>query len=86
MRKMTTPDERVKLHERGHDNDTVQYGLEGPFEPWESDHTALVHVLWHARDKGWTLQDNADDLASLIRNSRFMEAMKDTVRQEIENG
>ena len=27
------------------DNDTRQKGTEGPFEPWEGDHTALVHVL-----------------------------------------
>lgn len=34
------------------DLDTVEKGIEGPFESWESDHTALVHVLWSAKHDG----------------------------------
>lgn len=30
------------------DLDTIEKGTEPPFEAWEGDHTALVHVLWSA--------------------------------------
>lgn len=44
-------------------------------QPWDSDHTALVHVLWSARHKGLTL-DRADELASQIMQSRWMKAVR----------
>lgn len=50
-----------------------KYDTAGPFEPWESDHTALVHVLWDAKRRGLTL-DDADEIAGLIRQSRWMAA------------
>lgn len=31
------------------DTDTLMNGVDAPFEPWEGDFTALVHVLWHLR-------------------------------------
>lgn len=34
------------------DLDTVERGTDGPFENWEGDHTALVHVLWSAKHDG----------------------------------
>lgn len=42
------------------------------FEVWESDHTALVHVLWDHGMKG----TEADDLASKIMRSKWMKATR----------
>lgn len=42
-------------------------------QPWDSDHTALVHVLWSAQRKGLSISD-ADELASHIMQSEWMEA------------
>jgi uncharacterized phage-associated protein len=58
----------------GGDADTIQDGVEGPFEYWEHDHTGLVHVLWAARNAGLTLKDNADEVATRIRSSRWFAA------------
>lgn len=44
---------------------------ESEFEPWEADHTGLVHVLWDAGIDG----READELASKIMQSRWMEAV-----------
>lgn len=44
-------------------------------QPYDSDHTALVHVLWEARHKGLTL-DDFDDIASLIMKSKWMRAVR----------
>ena len=68
--------ERDRLRKQGLDNDTVEYGREAPFEYWESDHTALVHVLWHAKHEGLNLVDDVDKIASLIRSSRYAAAVK----------
>jgi hypothetical protein len=46
------------------------------FKPWESDHTALVHELWHIRDKGLTLAENFDAVASEIMQSRWIRAVR----------
>ncbi|QVJ03090.1 hypothetical protein KGD82_13730 [Nocardiopsis eucommiae] len=62
------------------DNDTFQYGTQPPFDPWESDHTALVHVLWSARHQGLTLADNTDEIAHLILGSRWMAARQQKAR------
>lgn len=56
------------------DNDTQQKGTDGPFEPWEGDHTALVHVLWAAKHAGLTLENDFDAIATMILRSRFMAA------------
>jgi len=45
------------------------------FDPWDSDHTALVHVLWEASGKGLTLA-KADELASHIMRSQWMRATR----------
>lgn len=34
------------------DLDTIEKGTDGPFQDWEADHTALVHVLWSAKHDG----------------------------------
>ena len=53
------------------------------FKPWESDHTALVHVLWGLRDEGVIGRDvDCDTLASRIMQSEWMQA----VRQEAGEG
>lgn len=62
--------------EAGLDVDTVQFGTEGPFETWEGDHTAMVHVLWHARHEGLDLASDADRIATLIEQSRCMAAVR----------
>ena len=56
------------------DNDTLQKGIEGPYEAWEGDHTALVHVLWAAKHDGLTLEKDFDTIASMILHSRFLAA------------
>lgn len=45
------------------------------FEPWDSDHTALVHVLWEAKRMGLTV-DAYDALASHIMTSSWMAAVR----------
>jgi hypothetical protein len=49
--------------------------FEEEIRPWDSDHTALVHVLWEARRKGLTVND-FDELASLIMQSKWMRAVR----------
>lgn len=67
---VASPDRRLDL-------DTQQKGVEGPFESWEGDHTALVHVLWHARSDGLIPREtDCDDLASRIMRSRWMAAAR----------
>lgn len=56
------------------DLDTRTKGTEGPFEHWEGDHTALVHVLWAAKHQGLTLEHDADAIASMVLRSRFLAA------------
>ncbi len=67
----------VAQHEsqaRGLDLDTITYGTEGPFLPWEADHTALVHVLWCARHRGLDTDRDAEAIAAMIERSRFLAA------------
>lgn len=64
------------------DVDTFQEGTEPPFEYWESDHTALVHVLWSAKNQGLTLKSDYDEIAHMILNSRWMAARENRVRTE----
>lgn len=64
------------------DPDTLQKGTNGPFEPWESDHTALYHVLRSARFQGLTLESDADEIAHLILGSRWMAARQQRARDD----
>lgn len=41
--------------------------------PWDSDHTALVHVLWGVEHKGLT---KADEVAEFIMQSKWYRAVK----------
>lgn len=61
----------------GLDLDTVEFGTSGPFAPWEADHTALVHVLWHAKHSNLDLVNDADKIADLIRRSRWFAAVRE---------
>lgn len=45
-------------------------------QPWDSDHTALVHVLWAAQRGGITISD-PDVLAQHIMGSKWMRAVKE---------
>lgn len=45
------------------------------FEPWDSDHTALVHVLWAAERDGLTVE-HADELAAHIMGSKWFRAVQ----------
>lgn len=58
------------------DTDTAFKGLDAPFDYWEDDHTALVHVLWSAKHQGLTLQGDADEVARMILRSRWLAAAK----------
>lgn len=49
-------------HETHVDLDTAQDGTAPPFQPWEHDHTALVHVLWSAKHDALIAPRPADDL------------------------
>jgi hypothetical protein len=56
------------------DLDTYQKGANPPFDYWEDDHTALVHVLWAARRQdvlGAMHINNCDEIASRIMRSRW---------------
>lgn len=70
-----SPGELEKLPARDLDVDTLTKGVDGPFEPWESDLTALVHVSWAAKRAGLTL-DGADEIASRILQSRWAAAYR----------
>lgn len=56
-----------------------------PIHDWDSDHTALVHVLWEAERKGLTVRD-ADELASLIMGSRWLRAVRQHARGAAPSG
>lgn len=56
------------------DPDTLQDGTNPPFDWWESDHTALYHVLRSARSQGLNLKDDADKIAEMILRSRWLAA------------
>lgn len=58
------------------DNDTEQYGVAGPYKPWESDSTGFVHILWAARRAGLTLEKDADEIATMVMGSRWLQAVK----------
>ncbi|MFK3672442.1 hypothetical protein ACI2IX_19925 [Leifsonia aquatica] len=58
------------------DHDTRQLGTQPPFDDWEGDHAALYHVLRNAARQGLTLTENADEVAALIRSSRWLAAAR----------
>lgn len=46
-------------------------------QPWDSDHTALVHVLWAARREGLIPREvDYDALASKIMRSKWTRAVR----------
>jgi hypothetical protein len=49
--------------------------LSDEIQPYDSDHTALVHVLWDARIDGLSL-DDADEIASRIMRSKWIKAVR----------
>jgi len=55
--------------------ESVEPGAEG-FRRWESDHTALVHVLWAMGIRG----SQADQLATVILHSRWYAATLSAAR------
>lgn len=57
------------------DTSTLIRGTDGPFDYWESDHTALVHVLWAAKRAGLSI-DDADAVAEMIMRSRWAAAFR----------
>lgn len=62
--------------DRSLDTDTLTLGTDGPFNDWESDHTGLVHVLWHAKWDRLDLGDEADQIADRIMRSRWLAAAR----------
>ena len=76
MRQSQSPAAQDDAYRAGLDLDTVQYGTFGPFEDWESDGTALVHVLWAARRSGADLVSDAPRIAAMILGSRFLAAAR----------
>lgn len=51
------------------------------YRSFESDHTALVHVLWAAQFEGIMPREvDADVLASHIMQSKWMRAVEQNVR------
>jgi hypothetical protein len=56
--------------------------VEKEIQPYDSDHTALVHVLWQAQRGGITISD-ADALASLIMQSKWMRAVRLHARERV---
>lgn len=49
---------------------------ESEIKPWDSDHTALVHVLWGVDHDGLTLKEDTDEIASRIMRSKWMQAVR----------
>jgi hypothetical protein len=46
-------------------------------QPWDSDHTALVHVLWAVQREGnLSRHTDCDLLASRIMQSKWMRAVR----------
>lgn len=64
----------MRDYDPGLDNDTNERGTTGPFNAWEGDHTALVHVLWHAKHRGLDLAKDDAEIASMILHSRWLAA------------
>jgi hypothetical protein len=59
------------------DLDTYQKGVEPPFQYWEDDHTALVHVLWSVRRNGvMPASEDADAIATRIARSDWHSAVR----------
>lgn len=61
----------------------------GSIKPWDSDHTALVHVLWDAQHDGLIPKGRyrgdaiADVLASRIMQSQWHRAVKEHTAAEV---
>lgn len=63
-------------------NDPTSGEMPAAIKPWDSDHTALVHVLWAAQHDGLIPKGThrgdaiADVLASRIMQSQWHQAVK----------
>lgn len=68
------------------DPDSYFKGLDGPFDYWEDDFTALVHVLWSAEHHGLTLQGDAEEVARTILRSRWLAASKARAAAQEDSG
>lgn len=58
---------------------------DGGFNPWDADHTSLVHILWACQHDGLTLADDADKVAARIRSSNWMKAVRADARQDVDH-
>ncbi len=58
------------------DRNTIERGVEPPFEPWEADSTALRHVLISVLADGYRFERDADVIAGIILRSRWLAATK----------
>lgn len=68
----------------GLDLDTFERGTEPPFDPWEDDHTGLVHVLWSAQSDGLIARDaDCARLATMIMRSRWLAATRFRAKSEV---
>lgn len=76
MQQFQSFEKQHAAHAAGYDSDTVQFGTDGPFQPWEGDSTALVHVLWNTRHRGLTLKDDGPAIADMIVASRCVAAVR----------
>lgn len=59
---------------RGLDLSTIEYGTTPPFAYWEGDQRDLYDVLRNAHRRGLTLESDSDEIATLIRSSRWFQA------------
>lgn len=64
------------------DLDTRTRGHDAPYEVWEGDHTAFVHVLWSAKRRDLTVEDNADEIATMLLRSRALTTQKAYARAD----
>ncbi|MFE6966881.1 hypothetical protein ACFVAJ_17355 [Agromyces sp. NPDC057679] len=80
-RKLGTDARSAAGSSRRVDRATAEKGHDGPFDPWEKDHTALVHVLWDCKADGLNLHGDFDEIATRIRQSRWMTAQRDDAIQ-----
>jgi hypothetical protein len=48
---------------------------EATIQPWDSNHTALVHAFWAGTGEGVAL-DDFDELASFIMQSKWIAAVR----------
>ncbi|WP_157497148.1 hypothetical protein [Leifsonia sp. Leaf264] len=81
--RLAEADKKLGTAERGKPGNTTsgdraaaEKGFEPPFDPWEKDHTSLVHILWDVRHRGLNLFDDFDEIATTINHSRWLAAQR----------